>query len=614
MISRTLLMVAAGATLALTGCKNAVAVRQEMVYDVQIGAYDRAIPKVNDLYDCVQAGELASPGDKQPAQADDIDGKNELLWRMERGSIDTVRGNTAGAKQQLDRAAGLVVERRTASLTREIGTYLSNDTAQEYAGNGFEHVLVDYHRVIAEVMSAQRIQGIMAKIGEEPGDLDTTVQAMNNVARGMTIEKIQFNKDNAPDLRYFDDPYARFIAAAVVLATPPNLRATDDMGFAWTMLSSACKAYAKQGTVLGGASDMRYEVPKIPLPVLRLTMMVGSAFDPEGLGMLLKDLGIAAEADSFKMPPLGKDKGVVLVLNHADWITPTDKLEINLTAGVWAGPTVSEAERLRGVTATAVYAGWTTAWAKGPGSEKATGWTAALAGAGEVARLFGKLESGTWIGFEMPTHRNDTPIPPPGVAVFGTEEQSLTVASDFDAYARSTLKDLQPGVLTKTMARVLTKHIAAAVAGAALKEATKDQGVGGQLLGIFGGLAAHAVASASESADTRHWGLLPDRVEASLAVVPAGKLRVAIRQANGSKELGDINVPAGRLVIVPCRTFPNPMPNPYPAGSPEATGAVVPMAVTPAATEPAVSPEPKTSPEPGLSPEPKVSPDPSATK
>ncbi len=613
MLSRTLLMVAAGATFALTGCKNAVDVRQEMVYDVQVGAYERAIPKVNDLYDCVQAGELAEADDKEPAQADEVEGKNELLWRMERGSIDVLRGDTAGARKHLDRASNLVTERRTASLTRAIGTYLANDTAQEYAGNGYEHVLVDYHRVIDAVIAAQRLQGILpAKAGEDGYDLDTAVQVMNNVARGMSIERIQFNKDNAPDLRYFDDPYARFIAGVMVLATPPKLRGSDDMNFAWTMLSSACKGYAKQSTVLGGASDMRYEVPKIPQPVLALAMQVGSAFDPEGLGSLLKDLGIAADDAAFKMPPLGKDKGMVLVLNHADWITPTDRLEINLTAGVWAGPSVTEAERLRGVTITGVHCGWTTAWAKGPGSERATGWTAVLAGAGEIANLFGKLETGTWIGFEMPTHRQDAPIPTPGVVVFGTEERQLVVTDDIDAYARVTLKDLQPGVLTKTMTRVLTKHIAAAVAGAAAKEATKDQGLGGQLFGALVGVAAHAAASASESADTRHWGLLPDRIEASLAAVPAGKLRIAIRQADGSQELGDVTVPAGRLVIVPARTFPRPMPCPYPAGSPEASGPVAPKAA--AASEPVVSPEPKVSPEPGVSPEPKVSPDPSATK
>ena len=614
MLSRTLLMVAAGATFALTGCKNAVDVRQEMVYDVQVGAYERAIPKVNELYDCVQTGELAASGDKAPADADSIEAKNELLWQMERGAIDTMRADTAGARKHLDRASNLVVERRTSSLTRAGLTYIGNDAAQEYAGQGYEHILVDYHRVIAAVISAQRLQGIMPKAGgEEPWDLDTAVQAMNNYARGMTMEKIQFNKDNAPDLRYFDDPYARTIAACMVLATPTKLRADDDMNFAWTMLRGACKGYAKQHTVLGGAEGLRYEVPKIPMFVLRLTSMVGNMHDKEGLDQLMQELGMAGEASAFSTPALGKDKGAVLVLNHADWITATDRLEIQFTAGVWAGPTTTEAERLRGVTTQPIYCGWSTAWAKGPGADRATGWTAVLAAFGEGARLFGQLAPGTWIGFEIPTHRADTAIPPPGLAVFGTDEQPMVVAADFDAYARATLKDLQPGVLTKTLTRTFVKHIAAEVVAAGMREGAKDQGAGAQVGAWLVGLGAHAAASASEAADTRHWGLLPNRVEASLAIVPAGKLRVAIRQADGSKELGDITVPAGRLVIVPTRTFPNPVPCPYPGGTAPASGPVAPMAAEPKA-DPAVSPEPKVSPEPGVSPDNKLSKDPSATK
>ncbi len=594
MISRSLLLCAASAPLLLlVGCKNAVDVRQEIVYDVQSKNYPAAIPKLNDLYDSVLKGELAKPGASTPADVNEIDEKNELLWQMERGAIATLTSDTSSARQHLGRASQLVGERRTASLTREIGTYLANDTAQEYVGNGYEHIQVDYHRTIAAIISAQRLGGIMPKAGEEGWDLDTAVQAMNNTARGMVIERIQFNKDNAPDLRYFDDPYARVIAACAVLATPPELRAGDDMGFAFTQLKAACRAYVKQSTVLGGAEGMRYEVPRLPSFVLRLTMLVGGSYDPRGLGDLLEELGIASEADNFKTPPLAKDKGMVLVLNHADWITATDRLEINFTAGVWAGPTVSEAERLRGVTATAIYAGWSTAWAKGPGSDKATGWTAVLAAFGEGARLFGQLAPGTWIGFEMPTHRNDVAIPPPGMAVIGSDEQPLIVAADLDAYARATLKDLQPGVLTKTLGRTLTKHIAAEVVAAGAREATKDKGAGEQAVGWLMGIGAHAAASASEAADTRHWSLLPDRVEGALTVVPAGSVRVSIRQANGSIELGDVQVPAGRLVIVPARTFPNPVPA-YPGAAPmhsPAPAAAAPAPATEAPT-PAAAPSP----------------------
>lgn len=564
MLSRTLLVVAAGTTLALTGCKNAVDVRQEMVYDVQVGAYDRAVPKVNELYDSVLAGELAAPDDKKPAEADDISEKNELLWRMERGSIATNAGDTRGAKQHLDRASDLVVERRTASLTREIGTYLSNDNAQEYAGNGYEHVMVDYHRTMAAVVSAERQQGILAKQGEEPADLDTTIQAMNNIARGMVLERITFNKDNAPDLRYFDDPWARTVAAAMVLATPRSQQAGDDEGFAFTNLVKACRTYQEQAKVLGGSNQFRYEVAGLPQVALRLAAYVGNSHDPRGLRQLLDTLGVDPADPRVAGAKLDKTQGLILVINHADWITPTDRLEMNLSIGAPVRPGITKAEELRGVTVTGFQCYATTCWAKGPGSEIAAGWSGAVAAVAEIGRLVGDIAPGTWIGWEMPVHRTDSAIPVPGTVHVDAFTSPLVVVSDLDAYARATLKDLQPGVLTKTMARVLTKHAVAAAVSQAAKHEAEDKGAAEKIGAWLVGIGAHAAASASEAADTRHWGLLPDRIEASLVSIQAGKHRVSLSHAGGTLDIGEVNVPAGRLVILPVRTFPNPVPNPYP--------------------------------------------------
>jgi hypothetical protein len=115
---------------------------------------------------------------------------------------------------------------------------------------------------------------------------------------------------------------------------------------------------------------------------------------------------------------------------------------------------------------------------------------------------------------------------------------------------------------------VLVKHIAAEIAAKGAKEAAKKKNddATAMLVGCCVGAAAHAAASGTESADTRYWALLPDRIEGALAVVPAGKHQVSIRTAVGTKPLGEITVPAGRLVIVPARTFPDPVPSPYPAG------------------------------------------------
>ena len=615
MLSRTLLMVAVGATFSLTGCKSNEDVRSEVVYDIQIAAYDRAIPKVNDLYDCVLAGELDAPDSKKPEEKDDIEEKNELLWRMERGSIELQRQQPTAALTHLDRASDLVVERRTESLTRAVGTFLANDTASEYSGNGYEHVMVDYQRALANVIAAQRAQGIMPAQGDEAADLDMVVQKMNNTARGMVLEKITFNQDNAPDLRYFDDPYARVFAAAVVLATPKTQRTNDDEGFAFAMLTKALKSYKQQQTVLGGGEGFRYEVNGIPATALRLAKVIGSMYDPEGLAQLLNELGIKAD-DPVLGAPLGKDQGMVLVLNHADWITPTDELAIDLKINVPWVPTLSEAEKARGATITGFMTyGGTTFYAKGPNSEMVKNWGGAIAVTGELLRIFEVANPGTWVGFELPWHRADSVIPVPGEARIGTVAAPLTVVADLDAFARATLKDRLPSIMTKTMARVFAKHVTAIIAekaleGAAQAETDQNKKLAMMVSAKLSGTSSHALASASENADTRYWATLCDRVEASLVTVPAGEHPVSISTASGSVDLGTVKVPAGRLVIVPARTFPNPVKNPYPADAPEATGAVT--SATPAPTEPAASPQPGVSPEPGLSPEPKASPDPSA--
>jgi len=367
--------------------------------------------------------------------------------------------------------------------------------------------------------------------------------------------------------------------------------------------------------VLGGGEGFRYEVNGVPATALRLAKVIGSIYDPEGLAQLLNELGIKAD-DPVLGAPLGKDQGMVLVLNHADWITPTDELQIDLKIGVPWVPSVSEAEKARGVTVTGFMTyGATTFYAKGPNSEMVERWGGAIAVTGDLLQIFNVADPGTWIGFELPWHRSDAAIPAPGEARVGSIAAPLTVVADIDALARATLKDRMNSIMAKTMARVAYKHLPVIIGqkgieAAAQAETDQNKKLAMMVSAKISGTSSHALASASEQADTRYWATLCDRVEASLVTVPAGEHPVSISTASGSVDLGTVKVPAGRLVIVPARTFPNPVKNPYPADSPEATGAVT--SATPAPTEPAASPQPGVSPEPGLSPEPKASPDPSA--
>jgi hypothetical protein len=178
-------------------------------------------------------------------------------------------------------------------------------------------------------------------------------------------------------------------------------------------------------------------------------------------------------------------------------------------------------------------------------------------------------------GMQMPVHDYDKPIPAPARLVArpvgappssdskpaASYECKLEVVCDLDAYARSTLKDEQPLLLAKSITRAVTKQVVAAQAAVQAKKAGGG-GTEGQMLGAVVNLLGSAAATATETADTRAWTTLPDHVEAGLVDLPAGSYSLELETGYSSVPLGTVNIPAGQLVIVPTRTFPERMPEP----------------------------------------------------
>lgn len=566
---RTTVPVLAIAALALGGCFSPNEnLRQEALYDIERGDYPKAVAKINHLYDCNLAGEPTAPGGSAADSADTED-KNDLLWRMERGSLAVIASDHKAADLHLKDAARLVEERRTQSVTRAIGTYVGNDNADEYAGKAYEHVLVDYFGSLNCLLQAQ----VRLKLWQPPAQAilddgrsaDDLWNRAHSLARRMTIDSIRKNAAESEKVlttyRYFDDPFARVLTAALVLATPADLRVGDDItNTAFTQLERAVKGYREQRKVLGADDRFRYEVPELPdLPVRLLGMVAQQA--PEraaDAAKVLLDAGLAANDARFAAA-WPKDKGLVLVLNHAGWVTPTNELTIMTMVGIpWQGPEVTPQEAARGVTKTSFNAGLTGFFAKGPNSKAAEAWGAVIAGACEVGKIFGGINPGTIIGFGIPQHRLDKPIAGPAAIEQSGAELAMQVVEDVDAYARATLKDEQPKVLTKTLVRVAAKQVAAAAAGKAVSD--QAGGVAGFLVGSL----SAAAATLSESADTRYWSGLPDHIEAALVEVPAGQaVNLRLKTAAGVKDLGVVTVPVGRLAVISARSFPEPLPNPY---------------------------------------------------
>ena len=73
-------------------------------------------------------------------------------------------------------------------------------------------------------------------------------------------------------------------------------------------------------------------------------------------------------------------------------------------------------------------------------------------------------------------------------------------------------------------------------------------------------LIGSTVATLSEVADTRAWTSLPDHIEGALLVLPAGSYSLILDTAYGPVECGGVTVEAGRMVVVPIRTFTEPLP------------------------------------------------------
>ena len=562
--------------LATVGCKTP-RTTEEMRKDVLVaaaeGRFADAQAETNDLYGSNLANEPTEKGGSAEPTAS-VNDKQALIWRMERGMLAHLAGDLVLSNQLLDPAGDLVDVRRSKGLVTEAATYVANDTLRDFPGNAFEHTQVDYWRCLNRLVMAQRSQSLFTPraltfVAGQPravGELkfDDGTGALENYdraiifARRLTINQLQETADAAGSNRYHDDPFGRLMAAITILAPPAEGRSGSDAQFADVMLKKALAGYAEQAKVLGGQKAFRYETSARPKLIDTLLVRHCRTYDRAGFDEKLKDYGYAPGDERLAAAELPKGSGSVLVLNHVGFITHPEVLDIRALAAQFRGtlePTPEESAR--GVTSSRFHIGGILFWAKGPGSEIVNFW-APIPVPGELVRKIIAPGGASFMGFAIPVHIHDQPIATPAsVRVHradGSDEgrHQLEVVCDLDAYARATLKDDQPGVLAKTITRAVAKQVAA---GALANEAKQR---GGEGLGLIVNLLGSAAATFSEVADTRAWSSLPDHVEASLIDLPAGTYSLTLDSPYGPAELGPVTIAAGRTVVVPVRTLPQP--------------------------------------------------------
>lgn len=568
------LLIIAGTGLLLGGCGRSFDdQRVDAMRAVQNARYEVAVGEVNDLYDSHDLNEPAEAGGgKKDAAA--LNEKQALLWHMERGMIGQIAGDWKVSDRHLDEAARLVDDRRTKSLTREIGTVIVNDTLREYAGEAYEHLQVDYTRVLNRLVTAERDSGVLrltatslpadrpaqsappvpADAGPSPfSPTDLYGQAVG-IARRMTINQMQETADAAEGRRYHDDPFARLMAALTTLSLPPADRAESDQQFADVMVKKAFGAYAEMRKSLAGDKNLRYEVPERLRLLDTLLVRVCRPYDPEGFANRAREFGFAADDARLQTLSAPKGMGSVLVLNHVGFITRPEVLSFSLWAGGTATPRPGTS---------AISMGGVGFIVTGPGHEQVA-MLPFFPLPPELVRTILAPGGAAYMGFEIPSHVPDRPIQPPARVVLrntgaatGEITTTMEVVSDLDAYARSTLKDRQPRLIFKTITRAVAKQVAAGVVTKAVMNHNNQDSPANQLLGAAVNLFTSAAATLSESADIRAWTTLPDHIEASLIDVPPGTWAITIDPGYEATTVATATVRSGCVTILPVRTFPH---------------------------------------------------------
>lgn len=560
------LLILAFTGLALIGCGRSFdEQRVDTLKAVQTARYHDALGEVNELYDSYALGEPAEKGGAKKDSAS-LNEKQLLLWHMERGMISHVAGDWAASDQHLDEAARLVDDRRTKSLTREVGTYVAGDSLREFAGESYEHVQVDYVRALSRLVEAQRDSGTLkltasclpaeranqtapptpVEVGPAKFSTDDLYNQTMGITRHLAISVLKETADAADGKRFDDDPFARLMAALTTLTIPADLRSDSDLQFADVMVKKSFHAYAVMHQRLAGQKILRYETPARPKLLDTLLIRICRAYDPEGFEQRAKEFGFTENDPRFRsLAPKGS--GSVLILNHAGFLTRPEELRINVVAAATlGGPPAPDS--------TSFHIGAIAAWATGPGSEVALLWPP-IPLPPDIVRTILAPGGASYIAFGVPVHAPDRFIPPTAQALLratgaanGEFPATLEVVSDLDAYARATLKDHQPGVVAKTLIRMMSKQVAAGIIS---HQVSKKN----ELLGLAVNLLASATASLTENADLRAWTTLPDHIEAALVDVPPGTYSVTIDPGYGAATVASITVRAGCLAVVPLRTF-----------------------------------------------------------
>lgn len=447
-------------------------------------SYSDQTAKIRGFYEAHQYGKALSELEESPVKAE---GKNRLLYQLEKAQILDRMGKLKDSRTALLRADKIADDLYTTSISHQLASFVVNDAATEYDGEDFEVVAI--HIALAlSFIEDKDLKGALV----EARKINSKLKEIN--------QRYDKNKN-----RYTEDAFARLLAGMIY-------EASGNIDSAIIDYKKSIKTYDELYQKLFGVGAPR----SLIRAYYRALKRRGRS---DQARRFLKSRGI--DAASLNLPPDGY--GRVVVIHEVSTINRKVNSEHLMS---WANKTMRfsfpQISPLAGVgpsrfrTSSTVRVGT-------DGKKVGTGVSVSLGGKPSQSK--------------KKTTAPQLVVLPNGVSAAGKRRvHHAELVQDMNTIAHHTLEDRRGRIFAKSVARLVVKD-------QLRQQANKEFGpVAGLLVGVAGFV--------SETGDTRSWGLLPAAYELSEIYLPPGRHDITIRQDGVSAQRQGVMVRAGRPVFI----------------------------------------------------------------
>ncbi len=269
------------------------------------------------------------------------EGKDELLFYLERGAVEHLDGNYESSNQALEKAHALADKLRSRKATDYLAAVMVNPRQTTYMGNDFERVYINYYKVLNYIMLSQqtrdpidreehlqsayvemrRLDNALSSISFEKGDYEQTEKRREETfSKVYTLfDKLHGNWIGEEWLIFREDAYVRYITGCLY-EKAGNL---DDARIAYQKAAELYeKGYADQYRLSGGMAEQAW------FDAIRMMRRLGGW---EGSWSLLAKEKLSKDIRG-RLARFKPDKAQIIVVQHLGMIPRRRELNLILRA------------------------------------------------------------------------------------------------------------------------------------------------------------------------------------------------------------------------------------------------------------------------------------------